>query len=144
VAETFHRHRLRRIGDRLIRLVVRVGFSSGVAILGVRGRRSGRTYETPVQPVEHAGSTYLVAPYGEVAWVRNARAAGEVTLTRRRRTERFRIDEVGVDEAAPVLREYVGAVAIVRKFFDADKDAPVEEFAREADRHPVFRLLPPG
>jgi hypothetical protein len=30
----------------------------------------------------------------------------------------------------------------VRPYFGADKDAPVEDFAAEADRHPVFELLP--
>jgi hypothetical protein len=29
-----------------------------------------------------------------------------------------------------------------RKYFQADKDAPVEQFVAEADRHPVFELTP--
>ena len=46
-------------------------------VLAVRGRKSGKRYETPVSLIEN-GERWLVAPYGEVAWVRNARAAGEV------------------------------------------------------------------
>jgi hypothetical protein len=49
-------------------------------LLGVRGRRSGRTYSTPIILVEN-GDRWLVAHYGEVSWVRNVRAAGEATLS---------------------------------------------------------------
>ena len=72
---------------------------------------------------------------------RTQRAAGEVELTRRRRTTRHAIEEVGPAEAAPVLREYLRSTPIVRRYFDADRSAPLEAFAAEADRHPVFRLL---
>jgi hypothetical protein len=84
---------------------------------------------------------WLVAPYGEREWVRNARVAGEVDLTRAGRTARHRIEEVGPAEAAPILRENLRTTSIVKPYFDADVDAPLEAFAAEADRHPVFRLL---
>src|SRR5688572_3968670 len=51
-------------------------------LLTVRGRRSGRDHTTPVTLLEEGGRCWLVAPYGVVRWVRNARAAGQVTLTR--------------------------------------------------------------
>ncbi len=86
------------------------------------------------------GTRWLVAPYGEREWVKNARAAGEVGLTRARKTTLHRVDEVGPEEAAPVLREYLRTARIVRPFFDAAPDAPLEAFAAEASRHPVFRL----
>ena len=109
-------------------------------MLTVRGRRSGRPYSTPVQLIQEGGGRWLVAPYGEVAWVRNARAAGEVTLRRAGRTERLRISELAPAEAAPVLREYVRRVALVRKYFDASPASDVDAFAAEAHRHPVFAL----
>jgi hypothetical protein len=31
-----------------------------------------------------------------------------------------------------------------RKYFQADKNAPVEQFVAEANRHPVFELIPIG
>jgi hypothetical protein len=82
-----------------------------------------------------------VSPYGEREWVKNARAAGEVELTRARTTTRYAIEEVGAEEAAPILREYLQTTSIVKPYFDADSDAPLEAFAAEADRHPVFRLV---
>ena len=86
------------------------------------------------------GTRWLVAPYGEREWVKNARAAREVELTRARKTTRHAIEEVGPEEAARVLREYLRTTRIVKPFFDATPDAPLEAFAAEASRHPVFRL----
>jgi deazaflavin-dependent oxidoreductase (nitroreductase family) len=110
-------------------------------ILTVPGRRSGRRHSTPVQLVLDAGTRWLVAPYGEREWVKNARAAGEVELTRALRTRRYRIEEVGPEEAAPVLRRYLRGTPIVKPYFDVARNAPLEAFAAEAARHPVFRLL---
>jgi deazaflavin-dependent oxidoreductase (nitroreductase family) len=107
----------------------------------VPGRKTGRSYSTPVSLVIDDGTRWLVAPYGEREWVKNARAAGEVELTRARKTTRHRVEEVGPEEAAPVLREYLRTTRIVKPFFDAAPDAPVEAFVVEAARHPVFRLI---
>jgi deazaflavin-dependent oxidoreductase (nitroreductase family) len=142
VTATFRQTRLRRLGNRLIAPLVRLGFAGRrTHILTVRGRKSGRRYSTPVQLVLDGERRWLVAPYGEREWVRNARAAGEVELTRGRRTTHHRIEEVGPEEAAPVLREYLRSTPIVKAYFDAAADAPLPAFAAEAERHPVFRLL---
>jgi deazaflavin-dependent oxidoreductase (nitroreductase family) len=144
VAATFEQTRLRRLGNRLIAPLARLGLAGKrTHVLTVTGRKSGRRYSTPVQLVFLDGERWLVAPYGAVAWVKNARAAGAVELTRARRTERVRVEEVGPDESAPVLREYLRGTPIVRAFFDAGPDAPLEAFATEASRHPVFRLTAP-
>jgi hypothetical protein len=83
---------------------------------------------------------WLVAPYGEREWVRNARAAGEVELTRAGRTTRHAIEEIGSEKAAPVVREYLRTTPVVKSYFEATADAPLEAFAAEANRHPVFQL----
>jgi len=72
--------------------------------------------------------------------VRNARAAGRVTLSRGRHTETVAIVELGPEEAAPVLKQYMTEIPITRPFFDAKLDAPLEAFVAEARRHPVFRI----
>jgi hypothetical protein len=92
--------------------------------------------------VAHEGRRWLVAPYGVVAWVRNARAAGWVILRRRGDRRAYAVREVPAGEVGPVLKRYVGVATATRPYFQADKDAPVEEFVAEADRHPVFELLP--
>ncbi len=132
---------------RLVNLAAGAGLRVGIAprgsyLLTTTGRKTGRRHTNPVQLIEDGRARFLVAPYGPVAWVHNARAAGEVTLTRGRTSTTHPITEVGPAEAAPILKRYVTKVAVVRPFFDAAKDAPIAEFEAEAGRHPVFRLGP--
>jgi deazaflavin-dependent oxidoreductase (nitroreductase family) len=108
-------------------------------ILTVRGRKTGRAYSTPVRLIED-GERWLVAPYGEVGWVRNARAAGKVEIRRAGRSETLRIEEIASDQSAPVLQQYLKRVTAVRPFFDVTPDSPLDDFVSEASRHPVFRL----
>ena len=112
----------------------------GIWLLTTRGRKSGQPRTTPVSLVEVDGTRYLVSPYGTPAWVHNARAAGEVTLQRGKRTDTVPIEELGPEAAAPVLKRYVEHERIVRPWFDAKPDAPAKAFVAEAPRHPVFRL----
>lgn len=142
MAAEFQQTPLRRLGNLLIAPLARLGLAGKrMHVLTVRGRKSGRRYSTPVNLVIDAGGRWLVAPYGEREWVKNARAAGEVELTRAGRTTRYAIEEVGPDEAAPVLREYLRTTPIVKAYFDATAAAPFEAFVAEAARHPVFRLV---
>ena len=110
-------------------------------LLTVRGRRTGRPFSTPVVLITEGGERWLVAPYGDVGWVRNARAAGQVMLSRGRRSETVRIVELAAAEAAPVLKRYVTRVPITRPYFDAKPSSPLDSFIAEASRHPVFRLV---
>jgi deazaflavin-dependent oxidoreductase (nitroreductase family) len=108
--------------------------------LTVRGRKTGQPYSTPVTLVEKDGGRWLVAPYGEVGWVRNARVAEQVTLTRGKRFENVRIQELSAEDAAPVLKKYLAQVPVVRPFFDVTPKSNLRDFAAEASRHPVFRI----
>lgn len=142
MAATFRQTPLRRLGNLLITPLARLGLAGKrTHILTVRGRKSGRRYSTPVQLVIDDRGRWLVAPYGEREWVKNARASGEVELTRAGKSKRHAIEEVTLDEAAPVLREYLRTTPIVKAYFDADADAPLEAFIAEAASHPVFRVL---
>lgn len=142
VAREYRLNAPRRLVNAVVRPLTRVGLAGRhTYVLTVRGRKTGRAYSTPVTLIED-GERWLVAPYGEVGWVRNARAAGEVELGRAGRSETLRVQEVSAAEAAPVLREYVKRVSVVRPFFDAGPASPLEEFAAEASRHAVFRLIP--
>ena len=53
-------------------------------LLTARGRKTGRARTNPVILVKQGKQRWLVAPYGAVSWVLNARAAGQVTLRRGR------------------------------------------------------------
>jgi deazaflavin-dependent oxidoreductase (nitroreductase family) len=141
MAATYRLSSWRRLLNALVRTLLRVGLGPRhTFLLTVHGRRSGKPYSTPVTLVEQGTHRWLVAPYGEVAWVRNARAAGQVTLSRGRRSETVTVVELGPAESAPVLKRYVTEVPITRPFFDATPDSPLEAFVAEAHRHPVFRI----
>ena len=141
VASTYRLSPGRRAANRLVRLLLKLGLMPGPTyLLTVSGRRTGRPMSTPVTLVEEGNSRWLVAPYGDVAWVRNARAAGQVTLSRGGRSETLPIRELNATEAAPVLQHYVTRVPITRPYFDAKPGSPVAAFEAEAPRHPVFQL----
>ena len=85
MAATYRLSRWRRLLNALVRTLLRAGLGPRhTYLLTVQGRRSGQRYSTPVTLVEEGTNRWLVAPYGEVSWVRNARAAGQVTLSRGR------------------------------------------------------------
>ena len=141
MAKTYHLGATRRLVNAVMSPLARRGLAGRNAyVLTVRGRRSGNSYSIPVIVVDD-GRRWLVSPYGEVAWVRNARAAGEVRLSRAGRSEQLAIEEVGAEQAAPILHRYLRAVPVVRPFFDVRPDSPVADFVAEAPRHPVFRLI---
>jgi deazaflavin-dependent oxidoreductase (nitroreductase family) len=142
---SFRMTRMRRWGDRLMRPLIRLGVVPGTYLLTVRGRKTGQPHSNPVTLVEEAGGRrWLVAPYGAVGWVRNARAAERVTLSRRGHTVEYQLREVTPEEAGPVLKRYVALAKVTRPYFSASPDAPAAEFAAEAGRHPVFELSATG
>jgi deazaflavin-dependent oxidoreductase (nitroreductase family) len=128
-----------RVGNTIVSVLARAGIGP-IHLLTTRGRRTGRPHTIPVVLVEQDDRRWLVAPYGAVSWVHNARLAGRVTLRRGRDTREYAIREVGPDEAGPVLKRYVGIASRTRASFQASKDSPVEDFVAEAHRHPVFEL----
>jgi deazaflavin-dependent oxidoreductase (nitroreductase family) len=141
MARTYRLTLPRRVVNALVRALVRVGLGGRhTYLLRTTGRRTGRPYTTPVRLVENEHGRFLVGPYGERGWVKNARSAGWVELARAGRTERAELSELDPRDAAPVLREYIRAVPVTRPFFDVTPESSLEEFVAEAARHPVFRL----
>jgi deazaflavin-dependent oxidoreductase (nitroreductase family) len=109
----------------------------------VVGRRSGRTVAFPAVVVEHAGGRYLVSMLGDnTNWVRNVRAAGGHAVLRRRGRVPVRLEEVDAADRAPILRRYLAVAPGARPHFPVDRDDPLTEFTRIADRYPVFRIVP--
>ena len=124
--------------------LVRAGLVPRSYLLTTQGRKTGRARINPVVPVARGGRRWLVAPYGPVSWVRNARATGRVSLARRGSSRDYTVREVSPDEAGAVLQQYVRIARAARPYFRATKNSPVEDFVAEADRHPVFELTPAG
>jgi deazaflavin-dependent oxidoreductase (nitroreductase family) len=136
---------LNPITTTLMRLGVRP--DPRMALLTIRGRKTGRDRTVPIGVFERAGRKYIVAAFGEVNWVLNLRATGAVTLTQGRRTATFAAEQVHGDEAALVLRDCLAAYLpsplagpMLRQRIALSADAPLEALALEARRTPVFRL----
>jgi deazaflavin-dependent oxidoreductase (nitroreductase family) len=133
---------VRRSINALVRPLARLGLTGPrTYLLTVPGRKTGKLWSTPVSIVKEGGARWLVAPYGERNWVRNARAAGWVELRRGRRRERLAVGELTSEEAVPVLRRYYELGRVTRPFFDVKLASPEEDWVAEAPRHPVFRLI---
>lgn len=134
--------RWNRLENSVMSALVGAGLVPHSYLLLTRGRRTGRVRKNPVLVVKHDGRRWLVAPYGPVSWVHNARAAGQVALARRRNTRAYVVREVGGPEAGPVLQQYVRIASATRQYFQAEQNDPVESFIAEAEQHPVFELTP--
>jgi deazaflavin-dependent oxidoreductase (nitroreductase family) len=78
------RHAVTRFVDPV--LLPMAGKLPAFGIVSHRGRRSGRTYETPVNAFRRGDHYLFVLTYGsDVDWVKNIRAAGRCTLRTRGR-----------------------------------------------------------
>ena len=111
-------------------------------MLTVQGRRSGVARSTPVDVMELAGQRWLVAPYGEVNWVKNARASGQVELSRGDTVSRWKAEEVRGLAAVPAIRRYITSVRVTAAYWEVDADSPDEAVTAASEQHPVFRLTP--
>src|SRR5437763_9620825 len=101
-------------------------------LLTVRGRKSGQPRTVPVAIIRRNGKRYVGSPYGVVDWVRNLRAAGEATLTRKRHSETVSAREVPKGEAALVLREEIRSGNPFVRNYGVTADSSLEEFERAA------------
>jgi deazaflavin-dependent oxidoreductase (nitroreductase family) len=116
-----------------------------IHLLEVQGRRSGKTYSTPVNLLELNGHRYLVGGRGHTGWSKNALAAGAVILRRGRRSQRFRALPVTDNRKPEILKAYLQEYrGTVQRFFSVPADSPTAAFAAIANMHPVFELLATG
>jgi deazaflavin-dependent oxidoreductase (nitroreductase family) len=123
-------------------LVAGAGIGPGyLHLLQVKGRKSGKLYSTAVCLLELDGKRYLVAPRGPTQWVRNAEAAGEVTL-KRGSARKFRLRPLEDAEKPQVLKAYLSNYkGAVQRFFPVPPDASLDAFAEIAAAYPAFELI---
>ena len=122
---------------------VPLGFNRLVTI---RGRKSGLPRTTAVAVIEISGRRWVWAPWGEVNWVRNLRAAGRATITMRDGKEEVIATELDPTQRVGFFRDVLGPFArgipfgiwFVRIVDGVDLAHPLE--AAEGRR--VFELHP--
>ncbi len=140
MAKTYRVPSFVRLANYLTTTLLRAGLKPGnMALLTVRGRKSGLPRTTPVSLIERDGQCWLIAAFGEVDWVRNLRAVGEASLKRGRHPQHIFVKELSAEEAAPILKKSLAeAPGFLLKNFDATPASPLKDFEREALNHPVF------
>jgi deazaflavin-dependent oxidoreductase (nitroreductase family) len=131
------------IARLLLAARVPLGFNG---LITIRGRTSGLPRTTPVAIIEVSGRRWVWAPWGEVHWVRNLRAAGGATITVRGRKKEVQATELDPAERVAFFRDTLGPVArgipfgvsFIRIVDGVDLDDPLEAAAGR----PVFELHP--
>jgi deazaflavin-dependent oxidoreductase (nitroreductase family) len=132
-----------KIVNPMLRTAGRLGVP--VAVLTLRGRRTGAVRHTPVSPMDWEAARYLVAGYPTVQWVHNARATGTGTLRVGRRARSVRLHELTAEQARPVLRQFpvrVPSAVSVMVRAGVVPDGSPDAYEALAGRCAVFRVEP--
>jgi len=133
-----------RVFNRLFGVLVGLGLGlQHNYLLQVTGRKSGRTYSTPVNLLELRGRRFLVAGRGYTQWVRNAQAAGTVVLKRGFKRHEFGLRPVSDEEKPEVLKAYLDRFKrTVQRYFPVPAGSAPTAFEPLVTNYPVFELLP--
>ena len=115
-------------------------------LVTIRGRKSGLPRTAAIAVLEASGRRWVWAPWGEVNWVRNLRAAGRATITIRGRDEDVLATELDAAQRLAFFRDVLGPFArrfpfgytFVRLVDGVDLRDP----AKAADGRRVFELHP--
>lgn len=134
---------LDRFFNRLMGRALRLGFAPGyMRLLEVRGRKSGKTFTTPVNVLDFNGRRWLVAARGDTAWARNARASGHVVLRRGSSSESLMVRELADADKPEIIKAFLDRFkSQVQRFFDVPAGSPPDAFLATASRTPVFELI---
>jgi len=140
-------------GINLVNAVARPLLAAGMpmgfnGLLTVPGRKTGLPRTTPLAIIEDGDRRWVWAPWGDVQWVRNLRAAGQATVTVRRQELRVRAVELDAnqrvaffrDTLEPIVRRMRGGMTFIRTIDGVDLSDPVAAAAGRV----VFELYPIG
>jgi deazaflavin-dependent oxidoreductase (nitroreductase family) len=150
VAMTQHPRLPRRVRffSPILKFLLVAGIPMGPnGLVTIRGRKSGLPRTTPLAIIEVGGRRWVWAPWGEVQWVRNLRAAGRATIAVRGRKEEVSATELDPTQRVGFFRDILGphargiplGVWFIRIVDGVDLDHPVEaaEGRRVFEFHPI-------
>jgi deazaflavin-dependent oxidoreductase (nitroreductase family) len=132
----------------ILKFLLRAGIPLGPnGLITIRGRKSGLPRTIPVAIIEVSGRRWVWAPWGEVHWVRNLRAAGRATITRRGRKEEVIATELDQTQRVGFFRDVLGPLARSIPFgvtfmriadqVDINRPEEVAEDRRVFELHPL-------
>ena len=123
-----------RIFSPILKLLLRARVPLGYnRLVTIRGRKSGVPRTTAIAVLDVGGRRWVWAPWGEVHWVRNLRAAGHATIAANGRNEDVRATELDLagrivffrDVLAPFARSIPFGYWFVRLVDGVDLRDPV-------------------
>jgi hypothetical protein len=86
---------------------------------------------------------FLVAPRGRTQWVRNAEAAGEVTLKKGNTRQQYHLRPLTPAEKPEILKADLDTFRReVQRYFPVPAGSPLEAFAKLTESYPAFELKP--
>jgi hypothetical protein len=113
-----------------------------LATLDVVGRKSGHIISLPVVIAIVDRERYLVSMLGvNVQWVLNVRAAGGKAALRSGKREAIQLNEIPVDQRAPILKAYLKRAPGARPHIPIRIDAPLADFEKIAADYPTFHIV---
>lgn len=128
---------MNRTWERLVRRGVG---PSRLDSLEVVGRKSGQPIVFPVMVADLDEDRYLVAMLGE-QWVANVRAAaGRAVLQRGDKRTGVALDEVPIEERAPIIKRFLDIAPGGRPHIPVDRRAPLDAFTAVTASYPTFRI----
>src|SRR5262249_48359303 len=112
-------------------------------VLSIPGRKSGVMRTTVVSPFTVGGHRYILS-FGQLEWVRNARAAGWGVLARGRHETRVLLVEVRPPESKAIVSEFPRQIPRGIRFFTTtglvDGPGRPDQFAAAAEKLTLFRI----
>jgi deazaflavin-dependent oxidoreductase (nitroreductase family) len=136
-----------RLFSPILKFLLAAGVPLGFnRLVTIRGRKSGLPRTAGLAVIEVSGRRWVWAPWGDVQWVRNLRAAGRATITNGGRSEEVAASELDQAQRLEFFRDNLGPLArsiplgywFIRLVDGVDLDHP----AAAAVRCPVFELEP--
>ena len=115
-------------------------------LISIPGRRSGQMRTTVVSPFTVDGRRYVLS-FGQLDWVRNARAAGWGVLSRGHRRTKVRLIEIEPPGSGSIVREFPrqipGGVQFFVRLGLVDAPGRPDQFETAAEKLILFRIDPP-
>ena len=116
-------------------------FPNAMVTLEVMGRKSGKLVGFPLAMVNLNHERYLVSMLGAHAnWVQNIHAADGRAVLRHGIRESVHLEEVSVEQRAPIIKAYLQIAPGARPHIAVDEAAPIAAFEEIAASYPVFRV----
>ena len=101
-----------RAFSRILKALIEAGVPLGLnRLVTIRGRKSGLPRTAALAVLEVEGRRWVWAPWGDVQWVQNLRAAGDATIADRGRAENVRATELDPTQRIAFFCDVLGPFA---------------------------------